>query len=77
MVEKGDLQKGHRYKISLQDCCIAGTLRGTFIAYKNYEGKDCDFTDDNFNEYEFDIGIIGYSYGPIDFEEIDAAASSS
>lgn len=50
------LVPGTRYRITLDDCCIRGTLTGTFKSYILDEDGDSD-------EAVFDIGTIGPMWG--------------
>lgn len=46
---------GRRYKIVIDDCCIKGMLRGTFLGWKEEEEEDLELI---FREAMFDFGKI-------------------
>ena len=55
-----EMEKGKKYQINLEDCCIQGTIVGTFL-YKN--------EDRNVYEYHFDFGDLeGYNHAIQVFE---------
>jgi len=63
-----DLIPGKRYEITLEDCCIQGTLFGTFLhpnAFQDEDGFIYDW------EYHFDIGVLGPCWGQWTTKEIE------
>jgi len=53
-IHPGEMVKGNRYKIKLDDCCVSGFVTGTFIKWLDYE-NDNDYS---YCAAEFDFGTL-------------------